>query len=112
MLSVNLFALTCGRLTGDLGYLMEGGEGRADLPIPAYLIEHPKGTALFDTGLHPVCQHDPPRGSERASPGSFRLTTDRERKLAPGSSRSTEIRQRSTSSSTRIFISTTSAAMR
>jgi N-acyl homoserine lactone hydrolase len=48
---VKLFAITCGRLTGDVGYLMEGGEGRADLPIPAYLIEHPKGTALFDTGM-------------------------------------------------------------
>jgi N-acyl homoserine lactone hydrolase len=58
-LSIKLFAMTCGRLTGDLGRLMEGGEGRADLPIPAYLIEHPKGTVLFDTGLHPDCQHDP-----------------------------------------------------
>ena len=58
-MSVNLFALTCGRLTGELGHLMEGGEGRVDLPIPAYLIEHPKGTALFDTGMHPDCQHDP-----------------------------------------------------
>jgi len=58
-LSVKLFALTCGRLTGDLGRLIEGGEGRADLPIPAYLIEHPKGTVLFDTGLHPDCQDDP-----------------------------------------------------
>jgi len=56
---MKLFAMTCGRLTGDLGRLMEGGEGRADLPIPAYLIEHPKGTVLFDTGLHPDCQHDP-----------------------------------------------------
>ena len=58
-MNVNLFALTCGRLTGDLGYLMEGGEGRAELPIPAYLIEHPKGTVLFDTGMHPDCQHNP-----------------------------------------------------
>ena len=33
-MSIKLFALTCGHLTGDLGYLMEGGEGRADLPIP------------------------------------------------------------------------------
>ena len=49
-MTLNLRALTCGHLTGDLGYLMEGGEGKADLPIPAYLIEHPKGTALFDTG--------------------------------------------------------------
>jgi glyoxylase-like metal-dependent hydrolase (beta-lactamase superfamily II) len=51
--------MTCGRLSGDLAYLMEGGEDRADLPIPAYLIEHPKGTALFDTGMHPDCQRDP-----------------------------------------------------
>ena len=58
-MSVKLFALTCGHLTGDLGYLMEGGEGQAELPIPAYLIEHPKGTVLFDTGMHPDCQRDP-----------------------------------------------------
>ena len=58
-MSLKLFALTCGRLTGDLGHLMAGGEGKAELPIPAYLIEHPKGTALFDTGMHPDCQHDP-----------------------------------------------------
>jgi glyoxylase-like metal-dependent hydrolase (beta-lactamase superfamily II) len=38
---------------------MEGGEGKIDLPIPSYLIEHPKGTMLFDTGMHPDCQHDP-----------------------------------------------------
>ncbi len=57
-MSVNLWALTCGWLTGDLGYLMEGGEGRAELPIPSYLIEHPEGTVLFDTGMHPDCQHD------------------------------------------------------
>ena len=59
-MSIKLLALTCGHLTGDLGYLMEGGEGRADLPIPAYLIEHPKGSVLFDTGMHPDCQHDSP----------------------------------------------------
>jgi glyoxylase-like metal-dependent hydrolase (beta-lactamase superfamily II) len=56
---VKLYAMTCGWLTGKLGRLMEGGEGEARLPIPAYLIVHPKGTALFDTGLHPACQHDP-----------------------------------------------------
>jgi N-acyl homoserine lactone hydrolase len=58
-MSLGLFALTCGRLGGELGYLMEGGEGRVELPIPAYLIEHPKGRVLFDTGMHPDCQHDP-----------------------------------------------------
>ena len=58
-MSLRVFALTCGHLRGALGYLMEGGEGEVELPIPAYLIEHPKGTALFDTGMHPDCQHDP-----------------------------------------------------
>ena len=111
-LSVKLFALTCGRLSGDLGYLMEGGEGRADLPIPAYLIEHPKGQPFSTLGCIPIASMIQRRGSERASPASFRLTFDRVRKSAPGSKRSTEIRQRSMSSSIRIFISTMSAATR
>ena len=58
-MGIRLYAMTCGWLTGELGRLMEGGEGEVELPIPSYLIEHPKGTALFDTGLHPACQHDP-----------------------------------------------------
>jgi glyoxylase-like metal-dependent hydrolase (beta-lactamase superfamily II) len=51
--------MTCGHLTGDFGRLMEGGEGWIRLPVPAYLIEHPKGFALFDSGMHPDCQNDP-----------------------------------------------------
>jgi N-acyl homoserine lactone hydrolase len=58
-MTVKLYAMTCGHIFGKLGYLMEGGEGEARLPVPAYLIEHPKGTALFDTGMHPDVQHDP-----------------------------------------------------
>jgi N-acyl homoserine lactone hydrolase len=58
-MSLKVYAFTCGWLTGDYGRLMEGGEGRIRLPIPAYLIEHPKGTALVDTGIHRDCQHDP-----------------------------------------------------
>jgi N-acyl homoserine lactone hydrolase len=58
-MTLNVYAFTCGWLEGDYGRLMEGGEGRIRLPIPAYLIEHPKGTALFDTGIHRDCQHDP-----------------------------------------------------
>ena len=57
-MTLRLFALTCGYLTGNLDYLMEGGEGQVDLPIPSYLIEHPRGTVLFDTGMHPDCQRD------------------------------------------------------
>lgn len=58
-MAVRLLAFTCGWLEGEFGRLMEGGEGRVRLPIPAYLVEHPKGRLLFDTGMHPDCQHDP-----------------------------------------------------
>jgi len=52
-MSVKLYALTCGHLNGPFDTLMEGGEGRIDLPVPSFLIEHPKGRALYDTGMHP-----------------------------------------------------------
>jgi N-acyl homoserine lactone hydrolase len=58
-MTVRLYAMTCGYVIGKLGYLMEGGEGEARLPVPAYLIEHPKGVMLFDTGMHPDVQRDP-----------------------------------------------------
>lgn len=57
-MDVSLYALTCGHLEDEFGRLMEAGQGAITLPIPVFLIEHPKGRALFDTGLHPDCQHD------------------------------------------------------
>ena len=56
---LNVYAFTCGTVTGEFAHLMEGGEGEIMVPIPVFLIEHPKGTALFDTGLHPDCRDDP-----------------------------------------------------
>jgi N-acyl homoserine lactone hydrolase len=58
-MTIRLYAFTCGTVTGEFGRLMEGGEGDITLPIPVYLVEHPNGVALFDTGLHTDCQHDP-----------------------------------------------------
>jgi glyoxylase-like metal-dependent hydrolase (beta-lactamase superfamily II) len=76
--AIKLYAFRCGTVTGDFGRLMEGGEGDIGLPIPAFLIEHPKGRALFDTGLHPDCRHDPAgRLGERLT-SLFRID------LAPG----------------------------
>lgn len=72
-MTVRLYAMTCGHLTGQLGYLMEGGEGEVRLPIPAFLIEHPKGTALFDTGMHPDCQRDPVARVGRRAKDLFRF---------------------------------------
>ncbi|HTZ37961.1 MAG TPA: N-acyl homoserine lactonase family protein [Stellaceae bacterium] len=57
-MTVKLFAFTCGTVIGEFGRLMEGGEGDITLPVPVFLIEHPKGSALFDSGLHADCRHD------------------------------------------------------
>jgi N-acyl homoserine lactone hydrolase len=59
MTAPRLYAFTCGTVTGEFGRLMEGGEGDITVPVPVFLIEHPKGRALFDTGLHPDCRGDP-----------------------------------------------------
>jgi N-acyl homoserine lactone hydrolase len=56
---VRLFAFTCGWLSAPLGLFLEGEHGRLRVPVPAFLIEHPKGRVLFDAGLHPDVQHDP-----------------------------------------------------
>jgi N-acyl homoserine lactone hydrolase len=58
-MTVKLYAMTCGWVEAPMPRLIEGGEGRRRLPIPTYLVEHPKGRLLFDSGLHPDCQHDP-----------------------------------------------------
>jgi glyoxylase-like metal-dependent hydrolase (beta-lactamase superfamily II) len=57
-MTVKLYAMTCGRLVGRLKDMIEGEEGHVELPIPAYLIEHPKGRAVFDTGMHPQLRSD------------------------------------------------------
>jgi N-acyl homoserine lactone hydrolase len=79
-MTVKLYAFTCGTLTGEFARLMEGGEGDITVPIPVFLIEHPKGRVLFDTGLHPDCQHDPAGGSARGSPGYFGSAFSRARR--------------------------------
>ncbi len=51
--------LGCGWLTGDAGLFLRGETGRLRVPVPAYLIEHPKGSVLFDTAMHPSLATDP-----------------------------------------------------
>jgi N-acyl homoserine lactone hydrolase len=57
--SLNVDALGCGGWPeGNPGHLPEDGEGHVRLPIPAYLVEHPKDRAVFDAGMHLDCRHD------------------------------------------------------
>jgi glyoxylase-like metal-dependent hydrolase (beta-lactamase superfamily II) len=50
-MTLKLYAFTCGLLNLRQSFLVEGREGRIIVPVPVYLIDHPKGRALFDTGL-------------------------------------------------------------
>lgn len=59
MALARLYALTCGWLTGPMGGFLAGESGRLRVPVPCYLVEHPKGRILFDSGLHPLTQSDP-----------------------------------------------------
>jgi len=56
---VKLHRLACGWLTGPRQGFLEGEPGRLRVPVPAWLIEHPKGTVLFDAGMHPDVATDP-----------------------------------------------------
>ncbi len=56
---MRMYAFTCGWLTGDTGGFLDGESGRLRVPVPVFLIDHPKGRVLFDTGLHPQTQTDP-----------------------------------------------------
>lgn len=50
---IRLFAFTVGWMTLPLSFFLAGEEGRIRFPATAYLIDHPRGLALFDTGLGP-----------------------------------------------------------
>lgn len=51
-MSLKLYAFTCGWFHAPIGFFIEGGEQKlVRTPIPAYFIDHPKGRAVFDTGL-------------------------------------------------------------
>ena len=52
-------ALECGWLEGDMSGFIAGAPGRIKVPVPAFLISHPDGMVLFDTGMHPAAGTDP-----------------------------------------------------
>jgi len=50
---IKLYALTCGWITGAMEMFVAGESGRLRVPVPSFLVEHPDGRVVFDTGLHP-----------------------------------------------------------
>ncbi len=67
-MSLAVYAFTCGWLTVPAALLLAGEEGSLTVPVPAYLIEHPKGRAVFDSGLHVATQTDPDSRLGRLAP--------------------------------------------
>jgi glyoxylase-like metal-dependent hydrolase (beta-lactamase superfamily II) len=51
--------LICGWLTSPMAAFMEDAPGEIKAPILSFLIEHPKGLVLFDTGMARAIQTDP-----------------------------------------------------
>jgi len=58
-MQLRLFALPCGWLESDLRMFLAGARGAIRVPVPAWLIVHPRGAVVFDSGLHPATQRDP-----------------------------------------------------
>jgi glyoxylase-like metal-dependent hydrolase (beta-lactamase superfamily II) len=58
-MSVQLYAFTCGFLTIPRAFMLEGQHGVITVPVPSYLIVHPKGRVLFDSGLHTATLENP-----------------------------------------------------
>ena len=57
---VRVHALRCGALTAPGEAFVAGLDGEVDLQVWAFLVEHPSGTVLFDTGMHPSVRQDAP----------------------------------------------------
>jgi N-acyl homoserine lactone hydrolase len=51
-MSVRITPMVCGWLEMELRSILAKQPGRVTIPIPSFLIEHPKGRLIFDTGLH------------------------------------------------------------
>ncbi len=58
-MTAKLFAITCGHPTIPTAFLLAGREGATRVPITSYLIEHPRGRVVFDSGMHINTQLNP-----------------------------------------------------
>jgi glyoxylase-like metal-dependent hydrolase (beta-lactamase superfamily II) len=68
--------LECGWLQTDAGGMITGQHGRLRVPVPAFAVEHPRGTLVFDTGMHPELLEHTGRMRETAKLFEVELTDD------------------------------------
>lgn len=55
---VRIVPLRCGVLSASGDFLVAGWEGSLDLQVWAFVVRHPAGDVLFDTGMHPLVRTD------------------------------------------------------
>ncbi|MGI9609814.1 MAG: N-acyl homoserine lactonase family protein [Acidimicrobiia bacterium] len=69
--AVRLLMFSTGSMTSALGGFLEGETGDLTYPVPVFLIDHPRGLVMVDSGLHPDLASD----STRLGPldGPFRV---------------------------------------
>ena len=56
---MQLYVFTSGRLTLDKSVIQNGASGKIQVPVAFFLIKHPKGNVLFDTGNNDRIITDP-----------------------------------------------------
>lgn len=69
---MKVYGFVCGWLTAPMEAFVEGGTGEAKVPVPAYLIDHPRGRAVFDTGMPAGLRTDPQAAIGRYLAGVFK----------------------------------------
>jgi N-acyl homoserine lactone hydrolase len=57
--ATRMWALHGPTLTIDVAELVLGGTGKVTVPVPSFVIQHPRGLVLFDTGFAPDALDDP-----------------------------------------------------
>ena len=57
-MTVELYAVTCGHLTIPSAFLLSKTKGWITVPVPAYVMVHPKGRVVFDSGMNLRTQTD------------------------------------------------------
>jgi N-acyl homoserine lactone hydrolase len=72
---MRLYVFSSGWLNLDKSGLQTGGTGKISVPVAFFLIKHPKGNVLFDTGNNDKIITDPtywdrsqPRSTPAAAP--------------------------------------------
>jgi N-acyl homoserine lactone hydrolase len=54
---VRVVPLRLGTMSNAADVMIPGASGRVSYPVPGYVVMHPRGVVVFDTGLHPPLMH-------------------------------------------------------